>query len=98
MLPHAESPECCAPANVFQSGRVLAISGGGPQTGIWVRAHQSFTIRSKEKALAEHLYVMLSYGHLTWEWAAGVRGYAHPAIFAALYKVGMQIHTHCSCQ
>jgi phosphatidylinositol glycan class B len=22
---------------------------------------------------------------LTWEWAAGLRSYAHPAIFAALY-------------
>ncbi len=26
-----------------------------------------------------------SYGHLTWEWAAGLRGYAHPGVFAALF-------------
>lgn len=23
------------------------------------------------------------YGHLTWEWAAGLRSYAHPLLFAA---------------
>ena len=27
------------------------------------------------------------YGHKTWEWAAGLRGYLHPLLFAALYKV-----------
>ncbi len=26
-----------------------------------------------------------SYGHLTWEWAAGLRSYAHPTLFAMLY-------------
>ena len=25
------------------------------------------------------------YGHLTWEWAAGLRSYAHPLLFAAPY-------------
>ena len=30
-----------------------------------------------------------SYGHLTWEWGAEtqLRGYAHPLLFAALYKL-----------
>lgn len=28
-----------------------------------------------------------SYGHLTWEWAAGLRSYAHPLLFAAPYAV-----------
>ena len=27
------------------------------------------------------------YGHLTWEWAAGLRSYVHPALFAAFYWV-----------
>ena len=32
-----------------------------------------------------------SYGHLTWEWAAGLRSYAHPAPFAALYLALRQL-------
>ncbi|KAK9824054.1 hypothetical protein WJX72_007382 [[Myrmecia] bisecta] len=32
------------------------------------------------------------YGHLTWEWAAGLRGYAHPLLFAALYKALALLH------
>ena len=28
------------------------------------------------------------YGHLTWEWAAGIRGFSHPLLFAVVYKVG----------
>eukprot|EP00850_Spirogloea_muscicola_P025353 SM002824S10767 [mRNA] locus=s2824:12:1166:- [translate_table: standard] len=27
------------------------------------------------------------YGELTWEWRAGLRGYAHPLVFAALYRI-----------
>ncbi len=27
------------------------------------------------------------YGHLTWEWAAGLRSYAHPLLFATLYSL-----------
>eukprot|EP00850_Spirogloea_muscicola_P026165 SM005886S18617 [mRNA] locus=s5886:207:887:+ [translate_table: standard] len=27
------------------------------------------------------------YGALTWEWRAGLRGYAHPLVFAVLYRV-----------
>uniref|UniRef100_A0A182PZW1 Mannosyltransferase n=1 Tax=Anopheles farauti TaxID=69004 RepID=A0A182PZW1_9DIPT len=27
------------------------------------------------------------YGHLTWEWTAGIRSYAYPALFAGLYKL-----------
>ncbi|XP_035774460.1 GPI mannosyltransferase 3-like [Anopheles albimanus] len=27
------------------------------------------------------------YGHLTWEWAAGIRSYLYPALIAGLYKV-----------
>ncbi|XP_010607393.1 GPI mannosyltransferase 3, partial [Fukomys damarensis] len=26
------------------------------------------------------------YGHLTWEWTAGLRGYTYPLIFASIYK------------
>jgi len=29
---------------------------------------------------------VFGYGHLTWEWDAAVRGFAHPAIFAAIYE------------
>ncbi len=28
---------------------------------------------------------MYRYGHLTWEWAAGLRSYLHPAIYALFY-------------
>lgn len=28
------------------------------------------------------------YGHLTWEWAAGIRGYVHVLPFAAVFQVG----------
>ena len=31
--------------------------------------------------------MVFGYGHLTWEWERGLRGYAHPAMFAALYKL-----------
>ncbi|NWW94178.1 PIGB mannosyltransferase, partial [Rhynochetos jubatus] len=27
-----------------------------------------------------------NYGHLTWEWASGLRGYSYPLIFASIYK------------
>ncbi|XP_050069537.1 GPI mannosyltransferase 3 [Anopheles maculipalpis] len=27
------------------------------------------------------------YGHMTWEWAAGVRSYVYPAVFGGLYKL-----------
>lgn len=30
--------------------------------------------------------MIFGYGHLTWEWQSGLRGYTYPAIFAALYK------------
>ncbi|XP_033634121.1 GPI mannosyltransferase 3-like [Asterias rubens] len=30
--------------------------------------------------------VVFGYGYLTWEWRTGLRGFAHPAIFAVLYK------------
>jgi phosphatidylinositol glycan class B len=32
------------------------------------------------------------YGHLTWEWKQGLRGYLHPLIFAALYKFLAFLH------
>ncbi|CAL1376987.1 unnamed protein product [Linum trigynum] len=31
--------------------------------------------------------LVFGYGHLTWEWRKGIRGYLHPLIFAGLYKV-----------
>ncbi|KAF8033804.1 hypothetical protein BT93_C0153 [Corymbia citriodora subsp. variegata] len=31
--------------------------------------------------------IAFGYGHLTWEWKKGIRGYLHPMIFALLYKV-----------
>ncbi|KAJ9540669.1 hypothetical protein OSB04_027175 [Centaurea solstitialis] len=36
--------------------------------------------------------VTFGYGHLTWEWAKGIRSYLHPMIFAALYKVLSVLH------
>ena len=39
--------------------------------------------RSTAAALPPHLHC--TYGHLTWEWAAGLRSYAHPLLFAAPY-------------
>lgn len=30
---------------------------------------------------------MLTSGHLTWEWDKAIRGYTHPLMFAALYKL-----------
>ncbi|KAA6418323.1 MAG: Alg9-like mannosyltransferase family, partial [Trebouxia sp. A1-2] len=34
--------------------------------------------------VAHHL--AFGYGYKTWEWAAGLRGYLHPLLFAVLYK------------
>lgn len=31
--------------------------------------------------------IAFGYGHITWEWKKGIRGYLHPMIFALLYKV-----------
>lgn len=31
--------------------------------------------------------LVFGYGYLTWEWAEGIRGYFHPLLFAALYKL-----------
>ena len=31
--------------------------------------------------------VVFGYGHLTWEWVAGLRSYLHPMIYAVLYKI-----------
>ncbi|PRW18326.1 GPI mannosyltransferase 3 [Chlorella sorokiniana] len=31
--------------------------------------------------------LVFGYGHLTWEWAAGLRSYAHPLLFAAPYAL-----------
>lgn len=31
--------------------------------------------------------IAFGYGHLTWEWKEGIRGYLHPLIFAILYKL-----------
>ena len=30
--------------------------------------------------------LVFGYGHLTWEWAEGLRSYLHPLLFAVLYK------------
>lgn len=32
------------------------------------------------------LYIFCSYGHLTWEWAAGLRSYLHPLLFVPVYS------------
>jgi len=31
--------------------------------------------------------IVFGYGHLTWEWKEGIRGYSHPLIFAAVYYI-----------
>ncbi|KQJ92856.1 hypothetical protein BRADI_3g01150v3 [Brachypodium distachyon] len=36
--------------------------------------------------------IAFGYGHLTWEWKRGLRGYLHPLIFAALYKFLAFLH------
>lgn len=32
-----------------------------------------------------------SYGHLTWEWGAGIRSYMHPLLFAAPLRVPLRL-------
>lgn len=29
----------------------------------------------------------VTYGYLTWEWKAGIRGFSYPLIFAFIYKL-----------
>ncbi|XP_058002233.1 mannosyltransferase APTG1 isoform X3 [Hevea brasiliensis] len=31
--------------------------------------------------------IVFGYGHLTWEWKKGIRGYLHPLVFALLFKI-----------
>lgn len=33
-----------------------------------------------------------SYGHLTWEWAVGLRSYAHPLMYAIIYWLLALLH------
>lgn len=33
------------------------------------------------------ILLLCSYGHLTWEWAAGLRSYLHPLLYAIYYYV-----------
>ena len=35
--------------------------------------------------------LVFGYGHLTWEWTHGLRGYLHPLIFAIPYKIAQTI-------
>ena len=35
--------------------------------------------------------LVFGYGHLTWEWSHGLRGYLHPLIFAIPYKIAQTI-------
>ncbi len=37
-------------------------------------------------SLTAHTAPRHSYGYLTWEWFAGLRGWAHPLLFAALFR------------
>ena len=34
-----------------------------------------------------HTISLRRYGHLTWEWAAGIRSYLHPSLYAVLFWV-----------
>ncbi|XP_059570673.1 GPI mannosyltransferase 3 isoform X1 [Alligator mississippiensis] len=32
-------------------------------------------------------HMVFNYGHLTWEWEKGLRGYSYPLLFAGMYKI-----------
>ncbi|GMH01018.1 hypothetical protein Nepgr_002857 [Nepenthes gracilis] len=44
------------------------------------------------QALEVAHHIVFGYGHLTWEWKTGIRGYLHPLLFALLYKVLALLH------
>ncbi|GAB4845153.1 Mannosyltransferase aptg1 [Ancistrocladus abbreviatus] len=44
------------------------------------------------QALEVAHHIVFGYGHLTWEWKKGIRGYLHPLLFAFLYKVLALFH------
>jgi hypothetical protein len=88
-----------AGAQLLQRGRVLAEPGGGAPPRVRVRrtthpAHQASAPTLARDAApgadalrAPHNAARLgSYGYLTWEWFAALRGWAHPLLFAALYR------------
>ncbi|XP_061612458.1 GPI mannosyltransferase 3-like isoform X2 [Phyllopteryx taeniolatus] len=37
-------------------------------------------------------HMAFNYGHLTWEWKEGIRGFTYPLFFAAIYKILHWIH------
>ncbi|XP_061670107.1 GPI mannosyltransferase 3-like isoform X1 [Syngnathoides biaculeatus] len=37
-------------------------------------------------------HMAFNYGHLTWEWKKGIRGFTYPLFFAAIYKILHWIH------
>ncbi|KAJ7986150.1 hypothetical protein DPEC_G00347800 [Dallia pectoralis] len=48
----------------------------------WGLVSQYSLCRCSAKSL-----MSVTHGYLTWEWAAGIRGFSYPLIFAALYKI-----------
>ena len=87
-----------AAENILQSRRVLAVLGSCALAGLRVRylqpqisLHSKLELQqtSQELCFFPSSPLACSYGYRTWEWAAGLRGYLHPSIFALLYKVYM---------
>jgi len=103
MLRDGESDPGADFADLLQSRRVLAVSGSRALSCIRVcNIHGSMPTSGDKADLDSYCTCCLldicwnsvisnwnarRYGHKTWEWAAGLRGYLHPLLFAALYKV-----------
>jgi len=95
LLLHLPGRQCARDPNSFQPRRVLAEFGSCSQTCVRVgyQANPSPAFPSVILlADADCLCNLRSqsrrrYGHLTWEWAAGLRSYAHPLLFVLPFQL-----------
>ncbi|XP_061203440.1 GPI mannosyltransferase 3 [Neopsephotus bourkii] len=78
------------------AGQAGAGAAGGPARllvlAVALRALNCFLVQTSFvpdeywQALEVAHRVVFNYGHLTWEWAHGLRSYSYPLIFAGIYK------------
>ncbi|XP_078237112.1 GPI alpha-1,2-mannosyltransferase 3 isoform X2 [Pogona vitticeps] len=78
-------------------GRVAAVFGGGKKSLVLTAAvatrllncflvQSSFVPDEYWQSLEVAHRMVFGYGHLTWEWAEGLRSYLYPLLFASIYK------------
>uniref|UniRef100_A0A6J0T323 Mannosyltransferase n=1 Tax=Pogona vitticeps TaxID=103695 RepID=A0A6J0T323_9SAUR len=87
-------------------GRVAAVFGGGKKSLVLTAAvatrllncflvQSSFVPDEYWQSLEVAHRMVFGYGHLTWEWAEGLRSYLYPLLFASIYKALQLLQEDC---